>query len=168
MTRVKRGAVARQRRKKILSLARGAIGSNSRLFRISNQHVIKALSYAYRGRRNRKRQYRSLWLVRLNARVRIHGWNYRSFSNHIYKKKCLLNRKVLAQIAFHDPEAFSVLLTLIALCPIFFKEILLKKICLFIEKENEKRHTPLSSLIIRILDCCVDLLELREKLSLDV
>jgi large subunit ribosomal protein L20 len=123
MTRVKRGAVARQRRKKILSLARGAIGSNSSLFRIANQHVIKALSYAYQGRRKRKRQYRSLWMVRVNARVRIHGWNYSSFFNHIYKKKYLLNRKILAQIAVYDPETFLVLISLtILIMSNFFKK----------------------------------------------
>jgi len=142
MTRVKRGAVARQRRKKILSLARGAIGSNSRLFRIANQHVIKALSYAYRGRRIRKRQYRSLWLVRLNARVRIHGWNYRSFFNHIRKKKCLLNRKILSQIAFQDPEAFLVLITLIIFMSNFFREDSSKKSLLFYRKRKRKTtHT---------------------------
>jgi large subunit ribosomal protein L20 len=111
MTRVKRGAIARKRRKKILSVARGSIGSNSRLFRIAQQHVMKAARYSYCGRRNRKRSYRSLWTVRLNARVQIHGWNYSSFLSYLRQKKCLLNRKMLAQVCIYDPISFYELFT---------------------------------------------------------
>jgi large subunit ribosomal protein L20 len=93
MTRVKRGAVARQRRKKILSLTKGAIGSNSYLFRIAQQHSIKAICYAYRSRRERKRQYRSLWVTRLNAIVRSYGKEYSSFFRNIRKKKVSLESK---------------------------------------------------------------------------
>jgi large subunit ribosomal protein L20 len=112
MTRVKRGSVARKRRKKILSIATGAIGSNSRLFRIAQQHSIKAIRYSYRGRRERKRIYRSLWLVRLNARIQVYGWNYSSFFSYLRQKKCLLNRKTLAQIILYDPICFQRLLNL--------------------------------------------------------
>jgi large subunit ribosomal protein L20 len=110
MTRVKRGSVARKRRKKILLITSGAIGSNSRLFRIAQQHSMKAIRYSYRGRRDRKRLYRSLWLVRLNARLQIYGWNYSSFFSYLRQKKCLLNRKILAQIIFYDPIFFQRLL----------------------------------------------------------
>ena len=110
MTRVKRGAVARQRRKKILSLTKGAIGSNSYLFRIAQQHAIKAICYSYRNRRERKRQYRSLWVTRLNTITRFYGQEYSYFFRYIRKKKCLLNRKVLAQLALYDPAIFQTLI----------------------------------------------------------
>jgi len=110
MVRVKRGFVARQRRKLVLSISKGSIGANCRLFRIAQQHVMKALRYSYHGRRARKRHYRSLWVVRLNVNVRIYGWNYSSFLFHIRQKKCLINRKVLAQLASYDPIAFQALL----------------------------------------------------------
>jgi large subunit ribosomal protein L20 len=113
MVRVKRGSVARRRRKKILSVASGAIGSNSRLFRIAQQHSMKAIRYSYRGRRERKRLYRSLWLVRLNARVQVYGWNYSSFFSYLRQNNCLLNRKVLAQMVLYDPISFQRLLTLL-------------------------------------------------------
>jgi large subunit ribosomal protein L20 len=112
MTRVKRGTIARQRRKKILLYANGALGSNSNLFRIAQQHTIKSLSYSYRGRRERKRQYRAIWSIRLNAIRRIYGWNYSSFFHHIRKKRCVLNRKVLAQLAVYDPEIFRVIISI--------------------------------------------------------
>jgi large subunit ribosomal protein L20 len=87
MTRVKRGAIARQRRKKILSSTKGAIGSNSYLFRIAQQHFIKSIRYAYFGRRERKREYRSLWTVRLGATSRTYGKNIAFFSMIGAKKR---------------------------------------------------------------------------------
>jgi len=119
MTRVKRGLVARRRRKKILSIVSGSIGSNSRLFRISQQHSIKAMRYSYRGRQEQKRLYRSLWLVRLNVRIQVYGWNYSSFFSYLRQKKCLLNRKMLAQIIFYDPIFFQKLLDLFKLYVLF-------------------------------------------------
>jgi large subunit ribosomal protein L20 len=107
---VKRGYVARRRRKKIFSLTKGAIGSNSNLFRIAQQHSIKALTYRYRGRREGKRYFRLIWIVRLNARVRIYGQNYNFFINQLKRKKCLLNRKILTQLFFFDPLRFQILL----------------------------------------------------------
>jgi large subunit ribosomal protein L20 len=106
MTRVKRGSIARERRKKILSSTKGAIGSNSYLFRIAQQHSIKSLRYAYRGRYERKRRYRSLWVVRLNWMMRSYGQKYRSFYYQRRKKKCLLCRKTLAQFTIYDPDFF--------------------------------------------------------------
>jgi large subunit ribosomal protein L20 len=107
---VKRGSIARRRRKKVLSLTKGAIGSNSKLFRIAQQHSIKAIVYMYRGRRERKRYFRLLWIVRLNARVRVHNITYSFFIYTIKKKKCLLNRKILTQLFFFDPTSFRILL----------------------------------------------------------
>jgi large subunit ribosomal protein L20 len=110
---VKRGFVARRRRKKVFSLTKGAIGSNSRLFRIAQQHSIKSLLYIYRGRRERKRYFRLIWIVRLNARVRIYGINYSSFIRCLREKKCILNRKMLAQLFFFDPMRFESLLLVV-------------------------------------------------------
>jgi large subunit ribosomal protein L20 len=115
MTRTKRGRVARKYRKKVLALAKGAIGSNFRLFRIAKQHTIKAIVYAYRGSRERKRQNRSCWLIRLNAEVRLYNWKYSSFFYYLRKKKCLLNRKVLAQLAIYDPVSFQNLMCLLCI-----------------------------------------------------
>lgn len=110
MTRVKRGAVARKRRKKCAPWTKGAIGVNTFLFRRAKQHTIKALSNAYEGARKRKRNYRKIWNVRLNAIVRIYGWNYSSFIYHLRQKKCLINRKILVQLSHYDPTAFKILL----------------------------------------------------------
>ncbi len=107
MTRVKRGAVARQRRKKILNLTSGARGSNSRLFRSAQQHARKALRYAYRSRNERQRQYRRLWIVRLNAAAREQGRSYSTFRHALKTARCLLNRKTLSQIAALDPRTFT-------------------------------------------------------------
>lgn len=110
MTRVKRGAVARQRRKKVLRLTEGARSSNSRSFRQAQQHAMKALRYAYRGRRERKRQMRRLWIVRLNAAAREQGSTYNAVIHAAKKAQCALNRKSLAQLAVFDPRAFGSLL----------------------------------------------------------
>jgi large subunit ribosomal protein L20 len=130
MTRVRRGAVARISRKKVISLAKGAKGSNSRLFRISQQHVIKSLRYAYRGRIERKRKFRSVWVVRLNAISRVYGWNYSTLSYYMRKKKYLLNRKTISQLSIYDPKAFQ--FALISICLI---------ILLFKKKKNQTKET---------------------------
>ena len=93
MTRVKRGNVARKRRKKILKLAKGYRGSHSRLFRIANQQVMKALRNAYRDRRKRKRDFRRLWITRINAAARQHGLSYSRLMNQLKKSDIQLNRK---------------------------------------------------------------------------
>ena len=107
MARVKRGNVARKRRNKILHLARGFRGGNGKLFRTANQRVMKALCNAYRDRRRRKRDFRRLWIARINAAARINGSSYSSFIGQLKKADILLNRKMLAQLAVIDPSNFS-------------------------------------------------------------
>jgi len=107
MTRVKRGNVARKRRKKILKLAKGFRGSHSKLFRTANQQVMKALRNAYRDRRKKKRDFRRLWITRINAAARIHGISYSQLINKLEKANIALNRKILAQLAIQDADAFQ-------------------------------------------------------------
>ena len=107
MTRVKRGNVARKRRKKILKLAKGFRGSHSKLFRTANQQVMKALRNAYRDRRKRKRDFRRLWITRINAAVRQHGMSYSQLIGQLKKANVKLNRKMLAQLAVLDPASFG-------------------------------------------------------------
>ncbi|MDJ0616991.1 MAG: 50S ribosomal protein L20 [Calothrix sp. MO_192.B10] len=107
MARVKRGNVARKRRKKILKLAKGFRGSHSTLFRTANQQVMKALRNSYRDRKKRKRDFRRLWITRINAAVRQHGMSYSKFMGNLKKADIQLNRKMLAQIAVLDPDGFS-------------------------------------------------------------
>lgn len=110
MTRVKRGSVARNRRKKILQLTQGFRGSSSVLFRMANQQGMKALRYAYRGRNEKKRQFRAIWIARINAAARANGMTYSSLISKLKEAKILLNRKVLSQLAIRDREAFEQLL----------------------------------------------------------
>lgn len=107
MTRVKRGNVARKRRKKILKLAKGYRGSHSKLFRTANQQVMKALRNAYRDRRKKKRDFRRLWITRINAAARMQGISYSQLINKLSQANIHLNRKVLAQLAIQDAEAFQ-------------------------------------------------------------
>lgn len=107
MARVKRGVIARRRHKKILKLAKGYYGARSRVFRVAKQAVIKAGQYAYRDRRDRKRQFRSLWIARINAASRANGMSYSRFINGLKKAGIALDRRVLADIAVHDKEAFA-------------------------------------------------------------
>lgn len=107
MTRVKRGNVARRRRRRVLRLAKGFRGSHSRLFRTANQRVMKALTNAYRDRRRRKRDFRRLWIARINAAVRPHGLNYSRLMHGLKRTNVALNRKMLSQLAVLDPEAFK-------------------------------------------------------------
>lgn len=107
MTRVKRGNVARKRHKKILKLAKGYRGAHSKLFRTANQQVMKALRYAYRDRRRRKRDFRRLWIMRINAAARQNGISYSQLIGKLKKSDILLNRKMLAQLAVLDPQAFA-------------------------------------------------------------
>jgi large subunit ribosomal protein L20 len=112
MARVKRGNVARKRRKKILKLAKGFRGSHSRLFRTANQQVMKALRNAYRDRRKRKRDFRRLWITRINAAARMHGMSYSQLIGNLKKAEVQINRKMLAQLAVLDPEGFAKVLEL--------------------------------------------------------
>jgi large subunit ribosomal protein L20 len=107
MPRVKRGVTARARHKKVLKQARGYYGARSRVYRVAKQAVIKAGQYAYRDRRQRKRQFRALWIVRINAAARECGISYSRFINGLKKAAVELDRKVLADIAVYDKEAFA-------------------------------------------------------------
>ncbi|MDX2244894.1 MAG: 50S ribosomal protein L20 [Leptolyngbyaceae cyanobacterium bins.302] len=107
MARVKRGNVARKRRKKILKLAKGFRGSHSKLFRTANQQVMKALRYAYADRRKRKRDFRRLWITRINAAARTHGMSYSQLMGSLKKADIQINRKMLAQMAVLDPAGFG-------------------------------------------------------------
>ena len=107
MPRVKRGVTAHARHKKILKLAKGYYGARSRVFRVAKQAVIKAGQYAYRDRKQRKRQFRALWIARINAAVREHGMSYSRFMDGLKKASIDLDRKVLADLAVHDKDAFA-------------------------------------------------------------
>ena len=109
MPRVKRGVTARARHKKVLAKAKGYYGARSRVYRVAKQAVIKAAQYAYRDRRNRKREFRALWIVRVNAAARAHDMSYSVFMNGLKKASISIDRKVLADIAMNDKAAFTVL-----------------------------------------------------------
>ena len=109
MARVKRGVQARRRHKKILKLAKGYYGARSRVYRIAFQTVIKAGQYAYRDRRQRKRQFRRLWIVRINAAARMSGLSYSRLINGLKKANVDIDRKVLADIAVRDLATFGAL-----------------------------------------------------------
>jgi len=112
MARVKRGNIARKRRKKILQLAKGYRGAHSRLFRIANQQVMKALRYSYVGRKQKKRVFRKLWITRINAASRLNGLSYSRLINNFKKSNIGLNRKMLAQIAVFDIPTFNELVSI--------------------------------------------------------
>lgn len=107
MPRVKRGVTARARHKKVLALAKGYRGRRKNVFRVAKQAVMKAAQYAYRDRRNRKRDFRRLWITRINAAARECGLSYSQFINGMNKAGVALDRKVLADIAVHDKAAFA-------------------------------------------------------------
>ncbi|HEY5622995.1 MAG TPA: 50S ribosomal protein L20 [Gammaproteobacteria bacterium] len=107
MARVKRGVVAKARHKKVLEQAKGYYGARSKTYRVAKQAVIKAGQYAYRDRRQRKRQFRALWIARINAAARIHGLSYSRLIHGLNRADIEVDRKVLADIAVHDPAAFA-------------------------------------------------------------
>ena len=109
MARVKRGVVARRRHKKILSRAKGYYNARRKVFRAAKQAVIKAGQYAYIGRKQKKRQFRALWIVRINAGARQFGLSYSRLMNGLKKAGITVDRKVLADIAVHDIKAFGAL-----------------------------------------------------------
>ncbi len=109
MARVKRGVIARARHKKVLDRAKGYYGARSRVYRVAFQAVIKAGQYAYRDRRQKKRQFRQLWIARINAAARQNGLSYSRFMNGLKKASIEIDRKVLADIAVHDAVGFSAL-----------------------------------------------------------
>lgn len=107
MSRSTNSVASRARRKRILKQARGYYGARSRTFKVAKQAVIKAGQYAYRDRRQRKRQFRSLWIVRINAAARQHGLTYGQFINGLKRANIQLDRKTLADLAFHENPAFA-------------------------------------------------------------
>jgi large subunit ribosomal protein L20 len=109
MARVKRGVVARRRHRKVLSRAKGYYGARRKVFRVAKQAVIKAGQYSYRDRRQRKRDFRSLWIQRINAAAREHGLSYSRFINGLKRADVAIDRKVLADLAVHDKAAFKAL-----------------------------------------------------------
>ena len=109
MARVKRGVQARRRHKKVLNLAKGYYNARRKVFRVAKQAVIKAQQYAYIGRKQKKRNFRSLWITRINAAARSNGMSYSRFMNGLLKAGITLDRKVLADIAVHDAAGFTAL-----------------------------------------------------------
>ena len=107
MARIKGALNTRKRHKKILKLAKGYRGSKSKLFRIANQAVMKSGVYAYIGRKQKKRNFRQLWIARINAATRANGMSYSQFMNGLKKANINMNRKMLSEIAIADPVAFT-------------------------------------------------------------
>lgn len=109
MARVKRGVQARARHKKVLKAAKGYYNARRKVFRVANQAVIKARQYAYRDRKARKREFRQLWIVRINAAARLHGLSYSRFINGLKKAGIAVDRKILSELAVYDKAVFSAL-----------------------------------------------------------
>lgn len=107
MARVKRAVNAKKRHKKVLKQAKGYFGAKSKLFRPANQAVMKSLNYAYIGRKQRKRDFRKLWIARINAAARINGMSYSKFINGLKKANIDINRKMLSEMAINDPQSFA-------------------------------------------------------------
>jgi len=111
--RVKSSVASRRRRKKTLKMARGFRGARSKLYSVAKRSVDRALAYSYRDRRTRKREFRRLWITRINAAARMHGLSYSVFMRGLKDADITLNRKVLAELAVSDPQAFTKLATTI-------------------------------------------------------
>lgn len=107
MPRVKGGSVTRHRRKRVLKLAKGYYGDKSKKYRVAKQAVMKSGNYAYRDRRVKKRDFRKLWITRINAAARLNGMSYSTFIGGLKKNGVEINRKVLADLAVHDAPAFA-------------------------------------------------------------
>lgn len=109
MARVKGALATRKRRKRVLKLAKGYFGAKSKLFRTANEAVMKSLTYAYSGRKQKKRDFRRLWITRISAAAKLNGMNYSQFMNGLKKAGIEMNRKMLSEIAIADPETFTAL-----------------------------------------------------------
>ncbi len=107
MPRVKRGVTARNRRKKVLKLAKGYFGSKHTLYKTANEQVMRSQRYAYRDRKQKKREFRKLWITRINAAARIEGMSYSQLINGLNKANVEVNRKMLAEMAVNDQQAFA-------------------------------------------------------------
>lgn len=106
MTRIKRGVIKRKKHKKVLKETKGYYGSHSRSYRLAKEELFKSLSYSYRDRKNRKRTFRELWIIRINAAARSNGISYNEFINGLKLSNIEINRKMLSEIAVNDPGAF--------------------------------------------------------------
>lgn len=106
MARIKGAVNAHKRRRKVLKLAKGYFGAKSRQYRAANEQVARSLRYAYEGRKLRKRDFRRLWITRINAAARLNNMSYSVLMNGLKKNNVIINRKMLADIAVNDPEAF--------------------------------------------------------------
>ncbi|MGQ9746322.1 MAG: 50S ribosomal protein L20 [Candidatus Caldatribacteriaceae bacterium] len=113
MTRVKTSVTSREKKKKIMKMAKGYRGARSRSYKRAKEQVMKSLAYAYRDRRNRKRDFRKLWIIRINAFVRSQGMSYSQLIGALKKAGIQLNRKVLANLAIESPETFSELIKVV-------------------------------------------------------
>ncbi|MBC8584385.1 50S ribosomal protein L20 [Youxingia wuxianensis] len=109
MARVKGAMMTRKRRKKVLKVAKGYFGAKSKLFKMAKQQVMKSGNYAFIGRKQKKRNFRRLWITRISAACRMNGVNYSTFMNGVTKAGIQLNRKMLSEIAINDPAAFTAL-----------------------------------------------------------
>lgn len=107
MARIKRALTAQKKRRKVLKLAKGYFGAKSRQYRAATEQVARSLRYAYIGRKMRKRDFRRLWITRINAAARINDTTYSQLMNGLKKKEISINRKMLADIAVNDPDAFA-------------------------------------------------------------
>ena len=107
MARIKRSVNALKKRRKVMKLAKGYWGNKSRHFKMANEQVMKSLTYAYVGRRLKKRDFRSLWITRINAAARLNGMSYSTFINGLKKHNITVNRKILADLAVNDAAAFT-------------------------------------------------------------
>ena len=107
MSRTKRGVISRRRHKKVLKTVKGQFGRRKNTIRIARQAMEKAMQYAYRDRRNKKREFKSLWIQRINAGVRSEGITYSKFINGLSKSGIKIDRKILAEIAYDNPQAFK-------------------------------------------------------------
>ena len=113
MARVKRAVNAKKNHRKILKLAKGYYGAKSKLFRTANQAVMKSLAYAYVGRKQKKREYRQLWIARINAATRANGISYSKFISGLINANIEINRKMLSEMAIHDPAGFTKLVDMV-------------------------------------------------------
>lgn len=107
MARVKKAVNAKKKHRKILKAAKGYYGAKSKLYRPANQAVMRSLQYAYIGRKLRKRDFRKLWITRINAAARMNGMSYSTFINGLKKANIEVNRKMLSEMAIHDPQGFA-------------------------------------------------------------
>lgn len=107
MARIKRAVNAKKRHKKVLKQAKGYFGAKSKLYRPANQAVMKSLNYAFIGRKQRKREFRKLWITRINAAARMNGMSYSKFINGLKKANIEINRKMLSEMAINDPKGFA-------------------------------------------------------------